>query len=147
MHVLIWDAHTRMGHNIVLYAYGISHTRMGHPIHVWANIRISGRTYTPCLGIFGYFVHVKKFNGKISLIVELFNNNGLCVCVHCSNVFMYILFTHSFVSDTTTVMFIVFLLFILPSKSCIACRKCPTPSCRRCYQPSITREGEILRYG
>ena len=43
--MLIWDAHTRMGHNIVPYAYGISHTRMGRPIRVWANIRIWGRTY------------------------------------------------------------------------------------------------------
>ena len=42
--ILIWDAHTRMGHNIVPYAYGISHTRMGRPIRVWANIRIWGRT-------------------------------------------------------------------------------------------------------
>ena len=72
---------------------------------------------------------------------------SVCACMHCSNVFMYILFTRSFVSDITTVMFIVFLLFILPSKSCIVCRKRPTPSCRRCYQPSITGEGEILRYG
>ena len=45
--ILIWDAHTRMGHNIVPYAYGISHMRMGHPIHVWANIRIWGRTAVP----------------------------------------------------------------------------------------------------
>ena len=32
--ILIWDAHTRMGHNIGPYAYGISHayTRMGRPI-------------------------------------------------------------------------------------------------------------------
>ena len=42
--ILIWDAHTRMGHNIVPYAYGISHTRMGRPIRVWDNIRIWGRT-------------------------------------------------------------------------------------------------------
>ena len=33
-----------MGHNIGPYTYGISHTRMGRPIHVWANIRIWGRT-------------------------------------------------------------------------------------------------------
>ena len=45
--ILIWDAHTRMGHNIGPYAYGISHTRMGHPIRVWANIRIWGRTEPP----------------------------------------------------------------------------------------------------
>ena len=41
--ILIWDAHTRMGHNyniIVSYAYGISHMRMGRPIRVWANIRM-----------------------------------------------------------------------------------------------------------
>ena len=43
--ILIWDAHTRMGHNIVPYAYGISHTRMGRPIRVWHNIRIWGRTH------------------------------------------------------------------------------------------------------
>ena len=43
--ILIWDAHTRMGHNIGPYAYGISHTRMGRPIRVWANIRIWGRTF------------------------------------------------------------------------------------------------------
>ena len=42
--ILIWDAHTRMGHNIGPYEYGISHTRMGRPIRVWANIRIWGRT-------------------------------------------------------------------------------------------------------
>ena len=48
--ILIWDAHTRMGHNIVPYAYGISHTRMGRPIHVWDNIRIWGRTY-PLTGL------------------------------------------------------------------------------------------------
>ena len=42
--ILIWDAHTRMGHNIGPYAYGISHTRMARPIRVWANIRIWGRT-------------------------------------------------------------------------------------------------------
>ena len=35
MHILIWDAHTRTGHNIEPYAYGISHTRMGQPIRVW----------------------------------------------------------------------------------------------------------------
>ena len=29
--ILIWDAHTRMGHSNVPYAYGISHTRMGYP--------------------------------------------------------------------------------------------------------------------
>ena len=45
--ILIWDAHTRMGHNIVPYAYGISHTRMGRPIRVWDNIRIWGRTQIP----------------------------------------------------------------------------------------------------
>ena len=33
--ILIWDAYTRMGHNIGPYAYGISHTRMGRPIRVW----------------------------------------------------------------------------------------------------------------
>ena len=31
--ILIWDAHTRIGHNIVPYAYGMS-------VRVWANIRI-----------------------------------------------------------------------------------------------------------
>ena len=36
--ILIWDAHTRMGHNIGPYAY------TGYPIRVWANIRIWGRT-------------------------------------------------------------------------------------------------------
>ena len=36
--ILIWDAHTRMGHNIGRYAYGTSHTR------IWANIRIWDRT-------------------------------------------------------------------------------------------------------
>ena len=41
-----------MGQYYVPYTYGIPHTRiwdtpytyMGHPIHIWANIRISGRT-------------------------------------------------------------------------------------------------------
>ena len=31
--ILIWDAHTRMGHNIGPYAYGISHTRMHGTYH------------------------------------------------------------------------------------------------------------------
>ena len=35
--ILIWDAHTRMGHNIVPYAYGISHTRMGQYTHMGQN--------------------------------------------------------------------------------------------------------------
>ena len=42
--ILIWDAHTRMGHNIGPYTYGIFHTRMGRPIRLSANIRIWGRT-------------------------------------------------------------------------------------------------------
>ena len=46
--ILIWDAHTRMGHNIVRYAYGISPTHMGRPIRVWANIHIWGRTLLLC---------------------------------------------------------------------------------------------------
>ena len=48
--ILIWDAHMRMGHNIVPYAYGISHTCMGCPIRVWANIRIWGRTSLTAFG-------------------------------------------------------------------------------------------------
>ena len=36
--ILIWDAHTRMGHNIGPYAYGISHTRMGQYTHTGQNI-------------------------------------------------------------------------------------------------------------
>ena len=40
--ILIWDAHTRMGHNIGPYAYGTSHTRMGRPIRVWACHSING---------------------------------------------------------------------------------------------------------
>ena len=43
--ILIWDAHTRMGHWSI-YAYGVSHTRMERLIRVWANIRIWGRTAT-----------------------------------------------------------------------------------------------------
>ena len=35
--ILIWDAHTRMGHNIGPYAYGISHTRMGQYTHMGQN--------------------------------------------------------------------------------------------------------------
>ena len=49
--ILIWDAHTRMGHNIGPYAYGISHTRMGRPIRVWANIRYGAEH--------GYLYHMR----------------------------------------------------------------------------------------
>ena len=35
--ILIWDAHTRMGHNIGPYVYGISHTRMGQYTHMGQN--------------------------------------------------------------------------------------------------------------
>ena len=35
--ILIGDAHTRMGHNIVPYAYGTSHTRMGQYTHMGQN--------------------------------------------------------------------------------------------------------------
>ena len=45
--ILMWDAHTCMGHNIGPYMYGISHMRMRHPIRVWADIRIWGRTSIP----------------------------------------------------------------------------------------------------
>ena len=51
--ILIWDAHTRMGHNIGPYAYGISHTRIGRPIRVWAIILIWGRTGTLLYTIIG----------------------------------------------------------------------------------------------
>ena len=45
--ILIWDAHTRMGHNIVPYAYGTSHTRM-HTSHTRMGqyTLIWGRTFT-----------------------------------------------------------------------------------------------------
>ena len=46
--ILIWDAHTRMRHNIVPYAYGISHTRMGQYTHMGQN------TYT-------FFVPIARF--------------------------------------------------------------------------------------
>ena len=42
--IAIWDAHTRTGHHIGPYAYGMSRTRMGRPIRVRGNIRIWGRT-------------------------------------------------------------------------------------------------------
>ena len=45
--ILIWDAHTRMGHNIGPYAYGISHTHMGRPIRVWDIILAHTRTGYP----------------------------------------------------------------------------------------------------
>jgi len=56
-----------------------------------------------------------------------------CLCTYLCGVHMYhcILFT-SYVSDTTTVMFIVFLLFIIPSRPCITC----TDS----YHPAVTTE-------
>ena len=54
----LWDAHTRMGHNIGPYAYGISHTRMGRPIRVWDNIRIWGRTSTTLSRLL--YSHCKK---------------------------------------------------------------------------------------
>ena len=60
--ILIWDAHTRMGHNIVLYVYWISHMHMGRPIHVWANIRIWGRTAAPFLAASGLFLFDIIFN-------------------------------------------------------------------------------------
>ena len=40
MHILIWDAHTRTGHNIEPYAYGTSHTRMGRYTHMGQNTAI-----------------------------------------------------------------------------------------------------------
>ena len=44
--ILIWDAHARMGHNIVPYAYGISHMRMGKYMHMGQNSNKSRRCTT-----------------------------------------------------------------------------------------------------
>ena len=44
--ILIWDAHTRMGHNIVPYAYGTSHTRMGQYTHMGQNTAIYNHVQT-----------------------------------------------------------------------------------------------------
>ena len=41
--ILIWDANTRMGHNIGPYAYGISHTRMAN-IRIWGGTEGMGKT-------------------------------------------------------------------------------------------------------
>ena len=77
--ILIWDAHTRMGHNIGPYAYGISHTRMGRPIRVWADIRIWGRTHingtmyiskSSANSVISSFLSYIFFNG----LIEVFNN-------------------------------------------------------------------------
>ena len=69
IHILIWDAHTRTGHNIDPYAYGISHTRMGRPIRVWADIRIWGRT-DRCTQSYGVFDPVPV--GYILSMVKLY---------------------------------------------------------------------------
>ena len=68
MHILIWDAHTRTGHNIDPYAYGISHTRMGRPIRVWADIRIWGRTVGPLFSFLeksGLAIYARLYNYSV----------------------------------------------------------------------------------
>ena len=104
--ILIWDAHTRMGHNIVPYAYGISHTRMGRPIRVWDNIRIWGRTALKAFSCTFACLYKKGHNFSMPARTDL-NQKGfysiqnsdsfeLChkaVCVTvCSLLSLYIIF-------------------------------------------------------
>ena len=76
MHILIWDAHTRTGHNIDPYAYGISHTRMGRPIRVWAHIRIWGRTSLLCCGVSvgPCTLQYRRKRMRLSLLYKCINN-------------------------------------------------------------------------
>ena len=86
--ILIWDAHTRMGHNIVPYAYGISHTRMGRPIRVWDNIRIWGRTlisrisYECRWGLTGFYP-TKELCFDVTTAITGFNSVAFEAYQHC----------------------------------------------------------------
>ena len=65
---------------------------------------------------------------------SLFIINGSNLCI----------LSTSYVSDTTTVMFIVFLLFIIPSRPCVICKKCSSQSYKKCYHPLVTVDSKYL---